>query len=361
MTFHRDRPHNALPKLPPKAELETKRVLKKLIGARTALAELKETGKLLPNQAVLIQTIGLQEAKLSSEIENVVTTHDALFRALADATKPTDPATKEVLAYKDALWRGYHVVKVERRPLSTPLFEELVGTIKGAAIGVRKVPGTKLANTAGEVIYTPPEGEPRLRELLANLEKFIHADDELDPLVRLAVMHYQFEAIHPFSDGNGRTGRILNILFLVEKGLLDIPVLYLSRYILEHKTDYYRGLRAVTEEGAWERWVLYMLDAVESMARLTRERMLAILELLEQTRALVQEQLPKIYSKDLVEALFRYPYTKISFLEQAKLGNRITVTRYLRELVRIGVLEQSKVGRDLYFLNKPFWRLLEGK
>src|SRR3990167_3232460 len=174
-----------------------------------------------------------------------------LFRS----TKPTDPATKEVLAYKDALWRGYHVVKVERRPLSTPLFEELVGTIKGAAIGVRKVSGTKLANTAGEVIYTPPEGEPRLRELLANLEKFIHADDELDPLVRLAVMHYQFEAIHPFSDGNGRTGRILNILQLQSEALLDVPILYLSGYIIENKGAYYRGLTAVTERGEWEAWV----------------------------------------------------------------------------------------------------------
>lgn len=359
MAFDRTRPHNALPKLPLKVELETKRVLKKLISARTALAELKETGKLLPNQAVLIQTVGLQEAKLSSEIENVVTTHDALFRALADATKPTDPATKEVLAYKDALWRGHHVVKIEGRPLSTPLFEELVGTIKGTKIGVRKLPGTKLAKPNGEVIYSPPEGEALLRDLLADLERFIHADDDLDPLVRLAVMHYQFEAIHPFADGNGRTGRILNILFLVERGLLDIPVLYLSRYILEQKTGYYRGLRAVTEEGAWEAWVLYMLDAVEHMARLTRDRMLAIHELMEKTRLTVKEALPKIYSKDLVEALFRYPYTKIGFLEDAGIGNRKTVRSYLRQLVEIGVLEEHGRAKELYFLNNPFWRLLE--
>ena len=359
MTFDRNRPHNALPKLPPKVELETKRVLKKLIGARTALAELKETGKLLPNQAVLIQTIGLQEAKLSSEIENVVTTHDALFRALADSAKATDPATKEVLAYKDALWRGYSVVKITGRPLSTPLFEELVAIIKGAPTGVRKMPGTKLANHAREVIYSPPEGEGLLRDLLADLERFIHAEDELDPLTRLAVMHYQFEAIHPFADGNGRTGRILNILVLVEKGLLDIPVLYLSRYILEQKTGYYRGLRAVTEDGAWEEWILYMIDAVEHTARQTRDRMVAIHDLMESTRHKVKDALPKIYSKDLVEALFRYPYTKIGFLEEAGIGNRKTVRSYLRQLVEIGVLEELGRAKDLYFLNKPFWRLLE--
>ena len=197
--------------------------------------------------------------------------------------------------------------------------------------------------------------------MLADLERFIHADDDLDPLVRLAVMHYQFEAIHPFADGNGRTGRILNILFLVERGLLDIPVLYLSRYILEQKTGYYRGLRAVTEEGAWEAWVLYMLDAVEHMARLTRDRMVAIVDLMEATRQKVQRDLPKIYSKDLVEALFRFPYTKIAFLEEAKLGNRKTASKHLRQLVEIGVLEEVGRAKDLYFLNKPFWRALEGK
>lgn len=361
MSFDRTRPHNALPKLPPKVELESRRVLKMLIGARTALAELKEAGKLLPNQAVLIQTIGLQEAKLSSEIENVVTTHDALFRALADAAKATDPATKEVLAYKDALWRGYHVVKVEGRPLSTPLFEELVGIIKGTHIGVRKLPGTKLANSNGEVIYSPPEGERLLRELLANLERFIHKDDELDPLVRLAVMHYQFEAIHPFADGNGRTGRILNLLFLVEKGLLDLPVLYLSRYILEHKAGYYRGLRAVTETGAWEEWILYMLEAIEHMATLTRERMIAIRDLMEATRQQVQRELPKVYSWELVAALFRLPYTKIAFLEEAGVGNRKTASKHLRQLVDIGILEEVGRAKDLYFLNKPFAHLLEGK
>ncbi len=361
MSFDRHRPH-ALPLLPPPGvDLETKAVLKKTTAARTALVELKATAKLLPNQGVLLQTIGLQEAQLSSEIENIVTTHDALYRAFADDGRSADPATKEVLAYQRALWAGYRVVKEEGRPITPPLMEELVALIKGSAIGVRRVPGTKLARPDdGEVIYTPPEGEPLLRDLLANLVAFIHEAEELDPLVRLAVMHYQFEAIHPFLDGNGRTGRILNILFLVEQGLLDIPVLYLSRYILENKRGYYGGLQAVTEHGAWEAWILYMLDAVEHMARLTLERIQAILDLMDETRRQVKDALPKLYSKDLVELLFRLPYTKVSFIEEAGLAKRVTAATWLRALADIGVLREEKLGRELYFLNFRFWDLLQG-
>jgi len=231
MPFDPQTPYNDLPLLPPPGELETRAVLKKAIAANKALAELKGAGELIPDQSLLIQAIGLQEAKLSSEIENIVTTNDELYRAFADQGQRTNPHTKEVLRYKDALWHGFKMIKEENRPLTTRLFEELFQIIKETTAGVRRMPGTKLANPFGEVIYTPPEGEGIIRDKLANLERFIYDDSDLDPLIKLAVMHYQFEAIHPFTDGNGRTGRIINILYLVEVGLLDIPVLYLSRYI----------------------------------------------------------------------------------------------------------------------------------
>ncbi len=236
MPLHPDRPYNDLPLLPPRADVETKAVLKSVATASRAVERLRGSARLLPHQQVLIRTIGLFEAKLSSEIENVVTTDDALFRALANADAPTDPATKEVLAYQNALWHGHDVVK-GGRPISTPLLEELVSTIKSTRMTVRKMPGVKLLNDSGAIVYTPPDGEHLLRDLLDNMLHYAHTADDVDPLIRMAVMHYQFEAIHPFVDGNGRTGRIVNLLFLVEKGLLDQPVLYLSHYILGHQAE----------------------------------------------------------------------------------------------------------------------------
>lgn len=358
MTFDRDLPFNDLPPLPPKAELETKRVLKAAIGARTALAELKGVGGLIPNQRVLIDAIGLQEAKLSSEIENIVTTNDALYRAFADQGRTADPQTKEVLAYHAALWSGYQGIQSGERQLTTRFFEELVRIIRGIDVGVRRVPGTKLGTPAGKIIYTPPEGESRLRDLLGNLEKFIYATDDLDPLVKLAVMHYQFEAIHPFTDGNGRTGRILNILFLIERKLLDVPVLYLSRFILQEKNAYYEGLRAITEQGAWEPWLLYMLRGIETTAQTTRERIEAIRRLLDEWIDRARREIPQIYSKDLMEAVFRLPYSKARFLEELGLGHRNTTAKYLRALVDLGLLKPIKKGRDIYYLNEPFYRAL---
>jgi Fic family protein len=241
MPFDPSKPYNDLPPLPPPIDLETKAVLKKAIGANRALAELKRAGDLIPNQAILINSIPLQEAKASSEIENIVTTSDALYRAAANETATIDSSTKEVLRYRTALKRGYDLLA--ERPLSTNLMIEVCSILRDTDIDVRKVPGTAIANQAtGDVLYTPPEGESVIREKLYNLEEFMHAEDDLDPLIRLAVMHYQFEAIHPFHDGNGRTGRILNILYLVERGLLKIPVLYLSRYIIHNKSQYYRLL-----------------------------------------------------------------------------------------------------------------------
>jgi Fic family protein len=265
-----------------------------------------------------------------------------------------------VLGYHSALWSGYQGIRLGNRQLTTRLFEETVGIIRGTDIGVRKVPGTKLGTPAGKVIYTPPEGESRIRDLLGNLEKFIYHTDDLDPLVKLAVMHYQFEAIHPFTDGNGRTGRILNILFLVERQLLEIPVLYLSRYIIEKKAAYYAGLRAVTENGEWERWILYMLAAVESTARHTCEKIADIRRLMDKWTALVKSEKKKIYSKDLIEIVFRHPYCKIRFLEREQLATRQTASKYLQALVELKLLRPVKVGREVYFINDAFLRLLAG-
>jgi Fic family protein len=358
MTFNPQNPYNDLPPLPPAVDLESKPVLKRAIAANKALAELKGAGELVPNQAVLVQSIGLQEAKLSSEIENIVTTNDELYRAFANKGEKADPHTKEVLSYNDALWYGFDVIKNQNRPLTTNLFEELFQQVKQSKAGVRKTPGTKLATAAGKAIYTPPVGETVLRDKLANLEQFIYAEDGIDPLIKLAVVHYQFEAIHPFTDGNGRTGRILNILFLVEQGLLDIPILYLSRYIIENKKTYYSGLRGVTEKGDWENWILYMLEAVEQTARETREKILAIRDLMNTDIEKVKAKLPKIYSKDLLEQLYHQPYCKIRFLEEAGIAQRQTASHYLKELARIGVLKPFKLGREIYYVNEKFLDLL---
>ena len=247
---------------------------------------------------------------------------------------------------------------LKHRPLATNLFVEIAGIIKQSDIGIRRAPGTKIANSLGEVIYTPPEGEAVIGDKLANLERFIHAEDELDPLVKLAVIHYQFEAIHPFVDGNGRTGRILNILYLVEKGLLEIPVLYLSHYIIQHKSAYYDGLRRVTEEGEWHAWVTYILDAVETTARLTQARVLHILDLMKEAQILVSTNAPKIYSKDLIEAVFMHPYCKIRFLEDRGIAKRQTASNYLQALEKMGLLKGRKIGRELYYINERLFLAL---
>jgi Fic family protein len=355
-TFDRNRPYNDLPLLPPGLELETPAILKKAISANRVLAELKGLAKLIPNQGILINGIVLQEARLSSEIENILTTNDELYKAAADERLSTDAHTKEVLRYREALWHGYQALK--QRPLTTNLFIEIAGIIKQLDMDIRRVPGTKIANNRGEVIYTPPEGEAVIRDKLSNLERFVHAEDTLDPLIKLAVLHYQFEAIHPFSDGNGRTGRILNILFLVEQGLLEIPVLYLSHYIIHHKSAYYEGLRRVTENQDWINWVAYMLDAVETTARQTQERVLRILGLMQDAQELVSKQAPKIYSKDLIETVFMHPYCKIRFLEERGIAKRQTASNYLQTLENLGLLRSRKMGRELYYINDQLFQVL---
>lgn len=359
MGFNRQKPYNDLPPLPPKADVETKKILRKTIAAGRALAELKGLGETIPNQALLVDSLVLQEAKASSEIENIITTDDALFKAFTAKTKQVDPATKEVLRYREALWEGYNTLK--KRPLlSTNLFVTVVQTITGNQAGIRRTPGTAIKNTAtGEIIYTPPEVESVIRDKLKNLEDFIHASDNIDPLIKLALVHYQFEAIHPFSDGNGRTGRVVNILFLIQHGLLSLPVLYLSKSIIEHKSDYYRLLRQVTEKEKWEPWVLYMLDAVEDTAAFTRERILAIRDLMLETMERAQKELPsRVYSKELIELLFRQPYCKIAYLVEEKIASRNIASDYLNQLTKIGILNKEKMGKEVIFLNIELYDLL---
>jgi Fic family protein len=358
MSFNRNIPYNNLPELPPRTDIETVPILKMAIKANKAIAELKMSGHLIPNQAVLIQALGLSEAKLSSEIENIVTTNDELYKAFSDSNIPTEPQTKEVLYYKDALWHGFHTLKQKKRLLTPPLFMEIVQILKNSTQGIRNLPGTRLINPAGETKYTPPEGEPIIRNKLSNLENFMHSENFLDPLIKMAVMHYQFEAIHPFSDGNGRTGRILNILYLVDKQLLDLPILYLSRYIIENKAEYYNGLQRVTESNDWEPWILYMLKGLEQTAIITKKQILHIHHLIQETAEKVRTELPRIYSKDLIELIFRSPYCKIKFLEESGLAKRQTASVYLKELERIGILRGFKMGRDIYYVNDLFLKAL---
>jgi Fic family protein len=360
MPFRPDRPYNQLPLLPPRADLETRAVLKACIEARAALAELNVAGELIPNQTVLINSIPLLEAQASSEIENIVTTADRLFRFASIADARADPATKEALRYRTALYEGFRLL--ESRPLSTATAVRICRTIKGVEIDVRDTPGTALVNEAtGELIYTPPEGNALLRDQLANWERYLHEAGDTDPLVRMAVAHYQFEAIHPFSDGNGRTGRILNLLFLLEQRLLSIPVLYLSQHIIAHKEDYYRLLLEVTTKAAWEEWVLYMLRAVHATALSTTAKIRAIRDLLLGVADMIRQRAPKIYSRELVEMIFLQPYCRIGYLVEAGIARRQSASRYLRCLCDIGVLEERRAGREKLFVNPALLQLLTHK
>jgi Fic family protein len=361
MSFRPDRPYNDLPDLPPRQDVETKAVLKACIAARAALSELRVSGQLIPNQAVLINSIPLLEAQASSEIENIVTTTDRLFRFASDeAGNQADPATKEALRYRTALNEGFQSLR--KRPVSTSTAIAVCRTIKGVDLDIRATPGTALMNEAtGAVIYTPPEGQDLLRDKLANWERYIHEAEEIDPLIRLAVMHYQFEAIHPFTDGNGRTGRVLNLLYLVDKGLLDIPVLYLSRYIIGNKREYYDRLLAVTTDEAWEAWILYMLAAVRETAEWSTARIGAIRDLLDQTAERIRSDLPKIYSRELVEVIFVNPYCRIGDLVFAGIAKRQAASAYLKTLTGHGLLEEIKAGRENLYINPALLALVSDR
>lgn len=344
--------------LPLTQQIETQKVLKKAISANRALANLNGVARIIPNSAILINSLVLQEAKDSSEIENIITTHDELYRANLDIESVTNEA-KEVQNYKEALLRGYALVKDTKLLLKKHIVE-IQGVLEQNDAGVRKQAGTNLKNlNTGEIIYTPPQDYETIQALLVNLESYINEPNELDPLVNMAIIHHQFESIHPFYDGNGRTGRIINILYLILKDLLDIPVLYLSRYIITHKADYYRLLQEVRTENKWEDWILYMLEAVEQTSLETIELINNINDLMIKTQDKISGELPKIYSKDLVEILFMHPYTKIEFLIDRLNLHRDTASKYLKELEIIGILKPIKIGRSKYFINLELFDMLK--
>ena len=359
MSFNPQQPYDDLPPLPPRADVETKAVLKQCVAASRALAELKGAGGLIPDQAILINAIPLQEAKLSSEIENIVTTQDDLFRAAVEESVDADPSTKEVLRYRTALRNGYEALASQ--PFSIELVRETCRILRGHTVDFRSPSDhVRISDTrTRSVIYTPPSGGPELVAKLRNLESYLLAADGPDPLIRMAVAHYQFEAIHPFTDGNGRTGRILNILYLVHMGLLQIPVLYISRFIIQNKPDYYRLLREVTECDDWEPWLLYMLRGVEETALWTTGRIQAIGELFDLTMDRCRTEAPKIYSKELIELIFRQPYCKISFIVDAGIARRKTASEYLQELERIGVLIGEKHGRETIYKHPALLEVLQ--
>jgi len=357
MSWSAELPYNQLPLLPPDSSLfDDVLILKACIPARAAIAELKQAGELLPNQGLLINLLPLLEAKDSSEIENIVTTSDKLFQYSQEDTL-ADNATKEALRYRTALYQGYQ--HLAQRPLSANTAIEICSTIKSVQMGIRKVPGTVLSNSVtGKTIYTPPAGSETIKALLSNWEKFLHQEDDIDPLIKMAIAHYQFEAIHPFTDGNGRTGRILNILYLIEQELLSLPILYLSRYIVQHKQDYYRLLQQVTQQQQWRDWICFILQAVKETAQWTTQKIAAARELIIHTTDFVRDNLPKIYSHELVQVIFEQPYCRINNLVDTGIAKRQTASVYLRQLCDIGVLQPVQSGKEKLFVHPKLVNLM---
>lgn len=351
-----DKPFNALPPLPPAGvELEPKSVLKAAIEARAALATLAQAGELLPNPAVLIHALPLLEAQASSEIENIVTTADELFRHAE--LGGGDHAAIEALRYRSALYAG--VVAIRERPLTGETAARICTELHGREMGVRATPGTRIANpTTGEVVYAPPEGAENIREKLAAWGRFVHADDDLDPLVRMALAHYQFEAIHPFHHGNGRAGRVINILMLIQSGLLSEPILYLSRSIIARKNDYYRLLRSVTEKGTWEEWNLFMLEAVRESALSTTSKIRAIRTVQDEIGERARAATPGGRDARFLEVLFEQPYCRIATVVDRCEVTRQTASSWLHSLVKAGLLSEVRVGRETLFINNEFFDVL---
>lgn len=355
--------HNSLPLLPLAdiASRETRSVLKKTAEAHRYLAELKGVAASIPNEAILINTLALQEAKDSSAVENIVTTHDELYKANLFAEALTNPAAKEVQDYAFALKQAFAAV----RRTGLIRLDDILAVqqqLEHNQAGLRRLPGTALKNArTGAVVYTPPQHGAEISQLMANLVQYINDDSlcDADPLVKMAIIHHQFESIHPFYDGNGRTGRIINILYLVAKGLLNLPVLYLSRFIIMHKADYYMQLQQVRETGNWEPWLLYMLDGIIVTAQDTIALITQMKALMQGVKHRLREQLPKIYRQELLNNLFYHPYTKIEFLVDDLGVSRITATKYLELLVEHGFLQKQKIGRGNYYINQPLCELLQ--
>ena len=354
-------PSHALPPLPPPVQLETVPILKALAKAGAVLAELKGYAAAIPNQGILIDTLALQEARASSEIENIVTTQDELFRVGPSQDDQQSGAAKEIARCHDALKLGYDRMGKMGGIISNNLIIEMYRVLKLRSDGFRVTPGTVLKNeSTGKTVYMPPQDANEIVALMTGLEKFINEDEasSLDPLIKMALIHYQFESIHPFPDGNGRIGRILNVLYLVRCGLLEIPILYLSRHINRTKGDYYRLLQEVRDADGWQPWVLYMLEAVASTATTTLR---LVNEMREQMTALKQsmrKELPKLYSQDLLNNLFLHPYTRIEFVAQDLHVTRQTATRYLDALAEKGFVRRHRVGRNNFYINTPLVQLL---
>jgi len=339
---------------------ETRAVLKKTAEAHRYLAELKGVAASIPNEAILINTLALQEAKDSSEVENIVTTHDELYKANLFEEAITNPATKEVQDYAFALKQGFQSA-LQSKLIRLSDILAIQQNLEHNTAGLSKLPGTDLKNArTGEVVYTPPQHADEIASLMDNLVQFINNDElcDADPLVKMAIIHHQFESIHPFYDGNGRTGRIINILYLVTKDLLNLPVLYLSRFIIHHKADYYANLQAVRDTGKWEPWLLFILDGIIDTAQNTISLITEMKILMANVKHGIREQLPKLYSQDLLNNLFNHPYTKIDFIVEELGVTRITATKYLEQLVEHGFLVKQKVGRANYYINQPLCQVL---
>lgn len=356
MAFSRTKPYNDLPLLVPDRKLwESIKIYKKLAEARAALAELKGRLPIIPNPLMLINTLVLQEAKDSSTIENIFTTNDALYKAFSSQAARPDSATKEVLRYREALWSAFTKLK---RPsdFSEKTAVEIFKTITGKKEGIRNV--QVYVGSTAHVVYTPPQPGNVLTKKMKNW--FITAlnDNSIDPLIKMAMLHYQFEAIHPFTDGNGRTGRILNVLYMCKEKLIDLPVIYISKYILEFKNDYYRFLKEVTENGNWENWTLYMLEAVNQTASITLKKVNAIYDNYIAAIEKVKTKAPDIYSRELIDVIYNQPYCKIAILEEKKIASRNTASKYLRKLEELDLLKSEVVGRETLYRNLALYRIL---
>lgn len=343
------------------ARFETSAILKKLASSSRKLAELKGIAASIPNQGVLINTLALQEAKDSSEIENIVTTYDELFKGDVLPESFSNPAAKEVLRYRQALQVGFEQVRGSGL-LTCNHIIQIQGELERNNAGFRKLPGTALRDGGGQTIYTPPQNPAEIVALMGSLERFVNDANlfDADPLIKMALIHHQFESIHPFYDGNGRTGRIMNVLYLVKEGLLDIPVLYLSQYIVRHKADYYRLLQTVRDEDTWEDWVLYLLTAVEVTAGQTIATVQAIKTALFDYKQRIRADY-KFYSQDLINNLFMHPYTKIEFVQRDLGVSRITATKYLDALTDGGFVQKQKIGRGNYYLNLALNAVLQAR
>lgn len=358
MAYSKDRPFNDLPLLlPDKKVWETLEVYKKLSVARAAIAELKGRLPIIPNPLMLINTLVLQEAKDSSTIENIFTTNDDLYKAFSSNLN-TDPSTKEVLRYREALWSAFTKMKVPA-DYSAILAVEIFKTITDKKEEIRKV--QVYIGSSDRIVYTPPAPGNVLKEKLNNYFKVAVNDKAIDPLIKMAMLHYQFEAIHPFSDGNGRTGRILNVLYLCKEKLIDLPVIYLSKYILDHKNEYYRFLKEVTEKGKWIDWILFMLEAVNQTSTLTLKKVNGIYENYLSVIEKVRTKAPDIYSHELIEVIYNQPYCKIGILEEKKIASRNTASKYLRRLEELGILASEVVGRETLYKNLSLFKILSNR